>query len=223
MSHHGDEHLFSDSFLFWVVVIIIALIIISGCGMDSNLATHQLPMITADRYQIPIELVPMPPVQIWEKGCWLDDDCNDGVDCTGREWCCSDDEMRNGIPCEWGKCYNGISPCGQPIASVLAICDLEYDTCRGCQSDEECNVDTKYTHVNWSWCGGPRRCGREGEGPSGRHHGICLGTGEGFPCEWNEVCNEELEQCDPQPECRSDRDCTGLESWCDENGKCHDQ
>ena len=187
-----------------------------SCGGDT-FSVHQQELAIVERYPIGIELVPGQPQQIYEKGCWVDDDCNDCIDCTGREWCCGWDEYLNGIDCEQGECYKGLSPCGQPISAIMAICDLEWDTCRGCRTDEECNVDTHGTHVNWNWCGGPRRCGGENEN---YHFGVCLGTGEGFPCEWYEICNPEEQQCNPRPECRNDSDCPGLEAWCSEDGKC---
>ena len=184
-----------------------------GCGGDYSLSAQQTELTEATPGLAP---VPHAPWQLYEKGCWLDDDCNDGIWCTGREWCCSP-RGHSTWNCEIGKCQPGLSPCGQPISSVLAICDKEYDTCRGCYTDEECNVDTRYTSVNWDWCGGPRRCGGSDEG---HHYGICLSAGS-FPCEWYEDCDHEAQTCNPQPECRYDNDC-GLEMWCDENSKCQE-
>lgn len=202
------------------LLVILCILSIVACGGEDDLSMQKSSLSAAEEHSLSISPF-QEPQQIWHKGCWVDDDCNDGIDCTGREWCCDQDKFQQGICDIPGECYPGLSPCGQPISAILPICDLEWDECRGCYTDEECNIDTKYTTVNWSWCGGPRRCGREGEGPGGRYFGVCLGTGEGFPCEWYEICNEEEQRCEDPPECRNDSDCPGLEGWCDGNGKCH--
>jgi len=146
--------------------------------------------------------------------CVFDSDCDNGIQCDGEEWCCTWDNTDKG--CEKYHCYATPSPCGQPIWSVLTVCDCDfddpcYDTCRSCQADYECD--------DRCWCNGEERCGTKDEGIN---WGLCLHKIGSRPCLQDEVCNEEWRRCDPRipPECRRDSDC-GLEGWCDENGKCH--
>ena len=140
--------------------------------------------------------------------CAIDADCDNGIDCDGKEWCCTLEKTDWG--CEKYYCYDGFSPCGQPIWGVFTVCDCDWDepcndACRPCQEDCECN--------DGIYCNGMERCGTEAEG---NHWGICLHAVGSRPCP-NSLCNEEKRMC--APECISDRDCSS-EQWCDLNGKC---
>ena len=138
--------------------------------------------------------------------CVFDSDCDDGVGCTGEEWCCTWE--KSDWHCEKYQCYPGVSPCGQPVWGVLSVCDQEWDTCRSCQADFECD--------DGCWCNGMERCGTQAEE---HHHGVCLHVVGSNPCGEGEYCIEEKLSCEPVPECRQKSDC-GPEMWCDENGKC---
>jgi hypothetical protein len=142
--------------------------------------------------------------------CVFDSDCDDGLECTGQEWCCTWEKSDWG--CEKYRCYPGPSPCGSPVWSVLTVCDCLwdepcYDTCRSCRADHECD--------DGCWCNGEEWCGREGN-----QAGLCLHVVGSRPCQGDQVCDEENRHCNDPPECRQDSEC-GLEGWCDEYGKCH--
>lgn len=139
--------------------------------------------------------------------CVFDSDCDDGLWCTGQEWCCTWEN--SDLHCEKYRCYSGVSPCGNPVWGVLTVCDREWDVCRPCQADIECD--------DGCWCNGIERCGTAEEG---HHHGVCLHVPWSSPCSDQEVCMEEKRSCEPIPECWQDSDC-GPEMWCDENGKCN--
>ena len=195
--------------------LILLLTVCISCGEDI-LVTQQQQELAIVEIQPIITKAPYIPQEIYTKGCWVDDDCNDGVWCTGREWCCNQAALDYGIQCNEGKCYTGVSPCGQPVASVLAVCDCLWDypcndTCRGCYDDIECDDNF--------FCNGRERCGTEAEG---HHWGLCLHVPGSHPCKPDEYCYAEEQRCGEPPECRRDSDCPGLEAWCDENGKCQD-
>lgn len=150
--------------------------------------------------------------QICAAECVFDSDCDDGIMCNGEEWCCTWE--KSDLHCEKYHCYDGVSPCGTPIWGVLTVCDCEYDlpcfdVCRPCREDRECD--------DGCWCNGRERCGRKDEG---HHWGICLKVPGSRPCGDGEVCQEEWMRCVPEPECWRDADCTGLEEYCNEDGKC---
>ena len=139
--------------------------------------------------------------------CVFDSDCDDGIQCNGQEWCCTWE--KSDWHCEKYKCYSGVSPCGHPVWGVLTVCDQEWDICRPCRADYECD--------DGCWCNGMERCGTEAEE---HHYGVCLHAVGSHPCGEEEICIEEKHSCEPVPECRRNSDC-GPEMWCDENGKCH--
>lgn len=152
-----------------------------------------------------------------EGGCVYDSDCDDGIMCNGEEWCCTWD--KTDWHCDKYRCYDGISPCGQPIWGVLTVCDCLfddpcYDACRPCEADYECD--------DGCFCNGYERCGTEEEA---HHWGVCMHAVGSRPCTKDELCNEEKQSCGPLPGCWRDSDCPDYDSYCttalcDVNGKC---
>ena len=140
--------------------------------------------------------------------CVFDSDCDDGITCNGIDWCCTWGNVGRGF-CEKYHCYSDPGPCGNPIWSVMTVCDCDWDdpcndVCRPCRADYECD--------DGCFCNGEERC----------ENGLCLKVVGSRPCVQGETCMEEWMRCESTvPECQRDADC-GVEEFCDENGKCQD-
>jgi len=98
-------------------------------------------------------------------------DCDDGLFCTGVEFCDADDADADADGC--------VSP-GDPCADG-EVCDEDADACSegtACTEDADCPDDGLF-------CNGTESCDTDA--------GFCTSSGD--PCEEGETCDEDLNQC----------------------------
>jgi hypothetical protein len=133
--------------------------------------------------------------------CVSDDNCTDGLFCSGVE------------TCQDGTCVSSGDPCLDTLNALPAaygpICDEASDNCVECVTDDNCTEAEPFCNdtnecveclVN-DQCGDGLFC----NGFETCDNGTCMPF-EGDVCERGEICNEEIDQC---VGCLDDGDCEG--------------
>ena len=133
-----------------------------------------------------------------------DDNCTDGLFCTGFETCDNGTCVSSGDPCQLEE------PASLPADLAGPVCDEANDTCVECLTDDNCTEEAEpfcddnnecvecLSDDNCTddvFCNGPETC----------DNGTCMPF-EGDVCERGELCNEEIDQC---VGCLDDGDCEG--------------